>query len=184
MSYGDVMVIEIILKHDSKCLVLSILTFFPGGETKTQISATGSHHFRNIHIPRKWIVVSARADWLTRRWLARYYSPRLLQIIFKFLAASVFHAPTLLLIMDFAIIFFKVAVYPWGIKNWRQFLFLQLTRLSLSKSVSEMFERKRSRNVRHHKLQTTFNNSKTECRDGSYVARPSDRVHRYMGILI
>ena len=123
MSYGDVMVIEIILKYVSKCLVWFILTFFTGWETKMQISATGNHHFGNIHIPRKWIVVSAHADWLTRRWLARYYSPWHLWIIFKILAASVFHAPALLLIMNFVIIFFKVAVYPWGMKNWRQFLF-------------------------------------------------------------
>ena len=29
----------------------------------------------NCCIPHKWIVLSARADWLTRRWLAKYYSP-------------------------------------------------------------------------------------------------------------
>jgi len=107
----------------SKYLVLFILTIFPGRETKTQISATGNHHLGNIHIPHKWIVVSAHADWLTQRWLARYYLPPLLGIIFKFLAASVFHASALLLIMNFIITFFKVAVYPWGMKNWRQFLF-------------------------------------------------------------
>ena len=27
------------------------------------------------YIPHKWIVLFARFDWLTRRWLAKYYSP-------------------------------------------------------------------------------------------------------------
>ena len=29
----------------------------------------------NTYIPHKWIVLFARSDWLTRRWLAKYYSP-------------------------------------------------------------------------------------------------------------
>ena len=30
----------------------------------------------NPYIPHKWIVLFARADWLARRWLAKYYSPQ------------------------------------------------------------------------------------------------------------
>jgi len=29
----------------------------------------------NYYIPHKWIVLFAHADWLARRWLAKYYSP-------------------------------------------------------------------------------------------------------------
>ena len=34
-------------------------------------------------IPHKWIVLFARADWLARRWLAKYYSPPSSRYIFS-----------------------------------------------------------------------------------------------------
>ena len=46
---------------------------------------------RNSCIPHKWIVLFARADWLARRWLAKYYSPRSSRRKTKWLLSLYFH---------------------------------------------------------------------------------------------
>ena len=67
-------------------------------------------------VPRKWIVLLACADWLARRWLAKYYSPSSIELRAKLEKSIIF----LLIVSDivvFGAIYSTCVVYTKTIIN-------------------------------------------------------------------